>query len=172
MKTMHQPREIAGQLNADLELSDSSDWDNEPDVSIEEVQPEAPCNASNVSEQDSACFNTVPQVASGPSLQLGRVFRQPTRPSLPGKKRKAESVLPVIALGKPAKSTKEKPLKEVEHSRAQILNTATCANPTPTCSVGVQTDFPKHVKSTKKIVEYVKDNTTVKEITEDSYEYY
>lgn len=66
--------------------------------------------------------------------------------------------------------------EEITKDYTPLLNDENLSTVNPlqisTSDASVQTDFPRHTKVTKTIVEYLKDNATVKEITEDSFEYY
>ena len=188
-KLMHERKieDASKSLSSDLQLSDSSDWDNEPDVEVDELQqastcekdatPEPKCTNASSSEIKSDKDSRTPT-----DLEVGRVVRRPTRPGLPGRKRQHEPIFPLVPLGKAGNASRETenpvpegPLQDcdapLEKDTEERDQPPSISNKTFT-DASVQTDFPKHTKLTQTIVEYVKNNTSVKEITEDRFEYY
>uniref|UniRef100_K1PX40 Uncharacterized protein n=1 Tax=Magallana gigas TaxID=29159 RepID=K1PX40_MAGGI len=108
-------------------------------------------------------------------LELGQIVRRQTKPVLPGRKRH-EPIFPLVALGKSADLNRNSETQEeITKDFTPLLNNENLSTVNTlqilTSDASVQTDFPKHTKVTKTIVEYFKDNATVKEITEDSFDY-
>lgn len=187
-KMMHDQKvEAASQsLRSELNLSDSvsSDWDNDPDIDIAVDEPKSVSQMVDKENLESAKNELLgdfekpsnADTSNQTDLELGRVIRRQTKPALPGRKRH-EPIFPLVALGKSDDlNGNSETQEEITKVFTPLLNDENLSTVNPlqisTSDASVQTDFPRHTKVTKTIVEYFKDNATVKEITEDSFEYY
>lgn len=187
-KMMHDEKvEAASQsLRSELNLSDSgsSDWDKDPDIDIAVDEPNSVSQMVDKEKSKSAksdAFGDLEKPSNADTsnqidLELGRIVRRQTKPVLPGRKRH-EPIFPLVALGKSADLNRNSETQEeITKDFTPLLNNENLSTVNSlqilTSDASVQTDFPKHTKVTKTIVEYFKDNATVKEITEDSFDYY
>lgn len=181
----HKVEAASQSLRSELNLSDSvsSDWDNDPDIDIAVDEPKS---VSQMEDKEVESAKNDPlgdlekpsnaDISNQTDLEIGRVICRQTKPALPGRKRH-EPIFPLVALGKSGDLNRNSEThEEITKDYTPLLNDENLSTVNPlqnsTSDASVQTDFPRHTKVTKTIVEYLKDNATVKEITEDSFEYY
>lgn len=182
----HKVKAASQSLRSELNLSDSvsSDWDNDPDIDIAVDEPKSVSQMDDKEKLESAKNDPLGDLekpsnadtSNQTDLEIGRVIRRQTKPALPGRK-SHEPIFPLVALGRSGDLNRNSEThEEITKDYTPLLNDENLSTVNPlqisTSDASVQTDLPRHTKVTKTNVEYLKDNATVKEITEDSFEYY